>query len=166
MTVDAAAHTLLTVVAWQVLIPNTQYPIPTHCIEILYMSRNIFPQDRLHPAIANEVGGRADYRSTVDDVIEAVKQHPVVVVGMRQNPEVKKALQLLDAHPVSYHYLEYGSYFSEWRRRLAIKMWLGWPTYPMVFIKGQFVGGFSDLAQLKNNNQLDTLLADDHKTSA
>ena len=130
------------------------------------MSRIIFPQDRIHPAILNDIGGLSEYRDTVNTVITAVSSHPVVVVGMRQNPEVKKALRLLDEQQVAYHYLEYGSYFSEWRRRLAIKMWLGWPTYPMVFIQGTFVGGYSDLAQLKKNQTLDTLLADTKKAAA
>lgn len=130
------------------------------------MSRITFPRDRIHTAIMNDIGGLPAYRDTVDTVINAVSNHPVVVVGMRQNPEVKKALRLLDEQQVAYHYLEYGSYFSEWRRRLAIKMWLGWPTYPMVFIQGTFVGGYSDLAQLKNNQTLDTLLADSKKAAA
>jgi plasmid stabilization system protein ParE len=47
-----------------------------------------------------------------------------------------------------YKYLEYGSYLADWRRRLAIKMWSGWPTYPMVFVKGQLVGGASELEKL------------------
>ena len=42
---------------------------------------------------------------------------------------------------IAHHYLEYGSYFSEWRRRNALKMWTGWPTFPMVFVKGALVGG-------------------------
>ena len=38
-------------------------------------------------------------------------------------------------------YLEYGSYFSEWKRRLAIKLWSGWPTFPQVFVRGTLLGG-------------------------
>lgn len=130
------------------------------------MSRIIFPQDHIHPAILNDIGGHPDYRETVNTVINAVANHSVVVVGMRQNPEVKKALRLLDAQQVDYQYLEYGSYFSGWRRRLAIKMWLGWPTYPMVFIQGTFVGGYTDLAALKNNQTLDSLLANSKQSAS
>jgi monothiol glutaredoxin len=42
----------------------------------------------------------------------------------------------------------YGSYFSAWRRRNALKMWPGWPTFPMVFVKGILVGGARDLDRL------------------
>jgi monothiol glutaredoxin len=51
---------------------------------------------------------------------------------------VRKALA--DAG-VEATYLEYGSYFSKWRERLAIKLWSGWPTFPQVFVKGVLIGG-------------------------
>jgi len=60
---------------------------------------------------------------------------------------------------VPYHYLEYGSYFSDWRRRTALKMWTGWPTFPMVFVKGTLVGGAAELIQLIDSGELQRLLA-------
>ena len=37
------------------------------------------------------------------------------------------------------------------KKRLSLKMWSGWPTFPMIFVKGQLIGGASDLAaQLKS----------------
>jgi ABC-type dipeptide/oligopeptide/nickel transport system ATPase component len=65
---------------------------------------------------------------------------------------------LLDAAGVSHHYLGYGSYLGEWRRRNAIKMWTGWPTLPMVFVKGVLVGGADDLAALVQSGELARLL--------
>jgi hypothetical protein len=38
---------------------------------------------------------------------------------------------------VAHTYLEYGSYFSKWKERLAIKLWSGWPTFPQVFVDGR-----------------------------
>jgi len=55
---------------------------------------------------------------------------------------------------LAYKYLEYGSYLGEWRRRLALKMWTGWPTFPMVFVKGVLIGGASDLAKLIESGEL------------
>jgi monothiol glutaredoxin len=46
---------------------------------------------------------------------------------------------------VPYTYLSYGSYFSQWKQRLAIKLWSGWPTFPQVFLKGELVGGAAEL---------------------
>jgi monothiol glutaredoxin len=84
----------------------------------------------------------ADFHAdVVRDVSAAVAREPVVVVGMAQNPHVKKTRQALDKAGVAFTYLEYGSYFSEWKQRLAIKLWSGWPTFPQVFVKGTLIGG-------------------------
>ena len=70
-----------------------------------------------------------------------------------------KPRKVLDAAGVPYHYLEYGSYFKGWRERLALKMWTGWPTFPMVFVKGSLVGGADDVARLIDSGELNRLLA-------
>jgi glutaredoxin-related protein len=88
----------------------------------------------------------------------ALAANPVVVVGMRQNPFPKKARQLLDGQRIAYQYLEFGSYFSEWKRRGVLRMWTGWPTFPMVFVKGTLIGGFDDLKKLVGSGELGKLL--------
>lgn len=85
------------------------------------------------------------HAETVNEVVAAVQRDPVVIVGMAQNPFVKKARQALGDAGIAFTYLEYGSYFSEWKRRLAIKMWSGWATFPQVFVRGTLIGGFDDL---------------------
>lgn len=81
------------------------------------------------------------HRDVLEAVEEAITQHPVVVVGMAQNPFVKRVRRSLDEAGIGYEYLEYGSYLSDWKRRLAIKLWSGWPTFPQVFVKGVLIGG-------------------------
>ena len=116
------------------------------------MPRSILDEAHIHPAIREKV---AAYRSDiVKEVQAAVAAHAVVIVGMRINPMPKTARRLLDAAGIAYHYLEYGSYFSLWRRRLALKMWTGWPTFPMVFVKGVLVGGADDLEKLLASGEL------------
>jgi monothiol glutaredoxin len=46
-----------------------------------------------------------------------------------------------------------------WRRRTALKMWSGWPTFPMIFIDGVLIGGFSDLERLIEKGEFTSLLA-------
>jgi monothiol glutaredoxin len=77
----------------------------------------------------------------VREVGEAVRRERVVVVGMAQNPHVRKVRQALDDARVAHTYMEYGSYFSKWKERLAIKLWSGWPTFPQVFVNGTLIGG-------------------------
>jgi len=64
------------------------------------------------------------------------------------NPFPKQACRALAAISQPYKYLEYGNYFNNWRKRNALKMWTGWPTFPMVFVKGTLVGGANDLKKL------------------
>ena len=54
----------------------------------------------------------------------------------------------LTAANIHYHLMEYGSYFSQWRKRNALKLWTGWPTFPMVFVEGVLVGGDKDVQAL------------------
>ena len=103
------------------------------------MPRTILEEARLHPAIRERVANlNADI---VHNVQAAATSNAVLVVGMAGNPVVRKARKALEAAGIAFHYLEYGSYFSEWKRRLALKMWSGWPTFPMVFVKGELIGG-------------------------
>jgi len=81
------------------------------------------------------------HEGIVGEVQAAVARERVVVVGMAQNPHVKKVREALDEAGVAYSYLEYGTYFSKWKERLAIKLWSGWPTFPQVFVRGVLVGG-------------------------
>ena len=81
----------------------------------------------------------------VKEVQVAAATNKCLVVGMAQNPVVKKARAALDAAKIPYKYLEYGSYFGKWHQRLAIKLWSGWPTYPQVFMDGTLIGGCSEL---------------------
>lgn len=121
------------------------------------MTRRILEEDRIHPEIRDRI---ANYRiEIVREVEQAVAENDIVVVGMRHNPFPKKARMLLDAAGYRYKYLEYGSYLRDWRRRLAIKMWAGWPTFPMVFVKGVLVGGASDLDKLIASGELKAMLS-------
>ena len=121
------------------------------------MPRAILDETLIHPAIREKIA--TDHQDIVDEVRAAVAGNPVVVVGMAQNPMPKKARKALDAAGIAHHYLEYGSYFNNWRRRNALKMWTGWPTFPMVFVKGVLVGGADDLARLSASGELKTMLA-------
>ncbi|MCB1615670.1 MAG: glutaredoxin [Pseudomonadales bacterium] len=128
------------------------------------MSRRIFEEKNIHPLVKEEMGG--GYADTVNEVEHAIASHRIVVVGMAHNPYVKKARKLLDSLGLDYHYLEYGSYTSEWRRRLVLKMWIGWPTFPMVFVGGKFIGGKQELENLASSDALNALLLDDDKATS
>ena len=122
------------------------------------MSRPIFDEAHIHPAIREKI--TTLHLDIIDEVRVAIAANPVVVVGMSQNPMPKKARKALDNAGVAHKYLEYGSYFNTWRRRNALKMWTGWPTFPMVFVKGVLVGGADDVAKLIASGELKKMLAE------
>jgi monothiol glutaredoxin len=78
---------------------------------------------------------------TIKEIEDAIANNAVVVVGMAQNPHVKNVRNALKDAGIDFKYLEYGSYLSEWKRRLTIKMWSGWPTFPQVYVRGVLIGG-------------------------
>ena len=121
------------------------------------MPRPILSEDAIHPAIRSHIAEHE--MAIVKEVQAALAANAVVVVGMAANPFPKKARKALEAAGIAHRYLEYGSYFNGWRRRNALKMWSGWPTFPMVFVKGQLVGGASDVQALIASGEIKTLLA-------
>jgi glutaredoxin-related protein len=122
------------------------------------MPRQVLEESRLHPAIREKVATlNADI---VHNVQAAAASNPVLVVGMALNPHCRNVRRALDAAGIAHHYLEYGSYFSLWRRRTALKMWTGWPTFPMVFVKGTLVGGETDVQRLIESGELKRLLSE------
>ena len=123
------------------------------------MPRPILPEDRLHIAVRARISDH--YRAVIDEVHAATAANDVVIVGMAVNPFPRRARRMLDAAGIAYKYLEYGSYLSEWRRRNALKMWTGWPTMPMIFVKGTLIGGASELARLMESGELQALLSAD-----
>jgi glutaredoxin-related protein len=120
------------------------------------MGRSILDEAHIHPAIRETIA--SNHADIVQEVQAAIAQNDIVVVGMAQNPFPKKARKLLDRQRLAYKYLEYGNYLSGWRRRNALKMWTGWPSFPMVFVKGVLVGGANDLQKLVESGELAQVL--------
>ena len=120
------------------------------------MPRRTLPEAQVHPAIRATLADH--HKDIVDEVVAAIAAHDVVVVGMKQNPFPKKARKALSAAGIAHHYLEYGGYLDGWRRRNALKMWTGWPTFPMIFVKGTLIGGATDLEQLIASGELKRML--------
>jgi monothiol glutaredoxin len=127
------------------------------------MIRNILDESHIHPAIRGIVANH--HADIVREVQAAMSANDVVVVGMKQNPFPKKARKALDAAGIPYKYLEYGGYLDNWRRRNALKMWTGWPSFPMVFVKGVLVGGADDLGRLITSGELSRMRAGESASS-
>ncbi len=109
------------------------------------MSRPVLAPNAIAPEVLQSMS--SFHPEVVKTVSDTVAKQSVVVVGMSQNPFVKKARKALNEAGVSYEYLEYGNYLGKWRERLAIKLWSGYPTFPQVFVKGVLIGGANDVTR-------------------
>lgn len=121
------------------------------------MTRPVLDENYLHPAIRQQVASL--HRDLIQQVQTAIHAHPVVVVGMRGNPFVRKARSALASAGIDHLDLVFGGYASQWRRRNALKMWTGWPTFPMVFVRGVLIGGAQELERCIASGELKALLA-------
>jgi monothiol glutaredoxin len=61
----------------------------------------------------------------VQEVVAAIKDNDVVVVGMTFNLFPLQACMALELTKQPYKYLEYGNNFPTWRKRNALKTWAG-----------------------------------------
>jgi len=121
------------------------------------MTRNTLDQAHIHPAALAQIEN--NHAALVAEVQVAITAHKVVVVGMGLNPFPAKARKILDGQGTPYTYLSYGNYFSQWRPRLALKLWSGWSTFPMIFVNGTLIGGANDLQKLIASGEFQRMLA-------
>ena len=102
-------------------------------------ARRLLPPSQMTPKVVEK--RNAFHRTIVDEVEAAMATSPVLVVGMAQNPHCREVQKALTQGGFEFKYIEYGSYLSKWKERLAIKLWSGWPTFPQVFVQGVLIGG-------------------------
>jgi glutaredoxin-related protein len=123
----------------------------------LPMPRAILSEAHIHASVREKIANHE--HGIVQEAQAAIASNPVLVIGMAMNPYPKKARKALTAAGINHHYLEYGNYLNSWRQRNALKMWTGWPSFPMVFVKGTLVGGADDLVKLIKSGELKKMLS-------
>lgn len=120
------------------------------------MIRKILDTGNIHDAIQHTIA--TNQEDIMNEVTQAIKKNDIVIIGMSANPHVASARKTLKAAKLDFAYLGYGGYLSQWRKRNALKMWTGWPTFPMVFVKGVLIGGGDETKTLINNGELEKML--------
>lgn len=118
--------------------------------------RKVLPVDRVSSELKTSL--EKFHPDVVEKVEQEIQKNKVVVVGMRGNYFVKKAIKNLTHWNIPFQYLEFGSYFSQYNERVTLKMWTGFSTFPMIFINGVLIGGNSDLEAEKNKGTLQSRL--------
>ena len=117
------------------------------------MPRPILPEAQIHPAVREKI---ATYRSDiVKEVQAAVAANEIVVVGMRHESVSEEGEEARSTRPGSR--TSTSGTAAIWASTAAaspLKLWTGWPTFPMVFVKGVLVGGADDLVRLIEKGEL------------
>jgi len=118
--------------------------------------RKVLSEDKKTAEVKKQ--SNAYFPDVIDEITAAIEKDSVVVIGMSANGYVRKVRKALDEAKIEHRYLEYGGYVSQWDKRLVIKMWSGWPTFPQVFVKGILIGGCDDTTKALKDGTFETLL--------
>lgn len=118
--------------------------------------RPVLPEVRVSQRLQKNI--QNFHPDAVARVEAEIQKNKVVVVGMRGNYFVKKALKNLNTWNIPFKYVEFGSYFSQYNERVTLKMWSGFSTFPMIFVNGVLIGGNSDMEAEKSAGTLDALI--------
>lgn len=118
--------------------------------------RKVLADECVSPRIQNLI--QTFHPEVIEQVELAISKHRVVVVGMRGNYFVKKAVKNLQRWGVPFEYLEFGGYFSQYNQRVTLKTWTGFSTFPMIFVNGTLIGGNSDMEAEKSTGTFDQRL--------
>ncbi|CAB4383344.1 unnamed protein product [Rhizophagus irregularis] len=68
----------------------------------------------------------------------------------------KTLVNMLDEKKIKYEYFDI---LQDEEVRQGLKKFVDWPTYPMVFNKGELVGGLDIIKELDSSGELDTMFA-------
>ena len=81
---------------------------------------------------------------------------PVAIYTSAYCTYCKRAKRLLERKGINYEEIRLDE-DDEKRKELAEK--LNWKTVPIIFVNGQFIGGYSELSALNDSGELDRMLA-------
>nr|CAG8591731.1 15368_t:CDS:2 [Entrophospora candida] len=83
----------------------------------------------------------------------------VFIKGSQNNPKCgfsKQLIGILDEKKVKYEDFDI---LQDEEVRQGLKTFVNWPTYPMVFHKGNLIGGLDIIKELKESGELDEILS-------
>lgn len=114
------------------------------------MPRQVLDESRIHPAIRDKI---AAYRSDIlKEVQDAIAANDFVVGAPEPLPEEGAQASRRRRHPVQVPRVrQLPQPVAPATRDQDVT---GWPTYPLVFVKGTLIGGFSDLEKLVQEGKL------------
>ena len=95
----------------------------------------------------------------VEELQCMINNFEIVVVGVQLNSKSRQVSTLLQASEHDFKELYLRPWLMDRRKKLAVMLWSGWPTFPQVFIRGMLIGGEQELRRAIQNGELAHRLA-------
>ncbi|KAJ3678295.1 hypothetical protein LUZ60_002098 [Juncus effusus] len=106
---------------------------------------------------------------TLEDIVrQDVKDNPIMIY-MKGLPDAPRcgfsalAIKVLQQYGVP---IGARDILSDMRLKESVKAFSNWPTFPQIFIKGEFVGGSDIILSMHQKGELKDLLSEDKKDGA
>ena len=117
-------------------------------------------QLRMLEMISADVSGEAaDPKETFKVYLKELTSRAPVMIFMKGHPEAprcgfsKQLVALLAKHDVKYESFDI---LQDEDIRQGLKEYSDWPTYPQIYVKGEFVGGLDILKQLDESGEIES----------
>jgi monothiol glutaredoxin len=116
--------------------------------------------DAFKPVQHKSTSSTTDSQSVRIKIENTIKNNDIVLYmkGIPSAPQCgfsNQAVRILNQHGLNIHGV---NILEDQVMRQAMKDFSKWPTFPQIYIKGEFVGGCDILTQMHTNGELKTLL--------
>jgi monothiol glutaredoxin len=123
-------------------------------------SDDAFKPVRKAPSASSAPPPSLDSKGVKESIEKTIRENDVVLYmkGTPASPQCgfsNQAVRILNQHGVNIHGV---NILEDQVMRQAMKDFSKWPTFPQVYVKGEFVGGCDILTQMHNNGELKTML--------
>jgi Grx4 family monothiol glutaredoxin len=107
----------------------------------------------------NESGESVDPKETFKAYLKKLTTRAPVMIFMKGHPEAprcgfsKQLVELLAKHNIKYESFDI---LQDEDVRQGLKEYSEWPTYPQIYVKGEFIGGLDILKQLDESGEIES----------
>ena len=96
-------------------------------------------------------------KTKLEDRLKTLINKAPIVVFMKGDPDTPKcgfSRQLMEIMKDTGVDFDYFDIFTDEDVRQGLKTFSNWPTYPQVYVKGEFVGGLDIIKEIKEAGEL------------
>lgn len=109
----------------------------------------------------DESGQQVDLKETFKTYLKKLTTRAPVMIFMKGNPKSprcgfsRQLVELLAKHNIVYESFDI---LQDEEVRQGLKEYSDWPTFPQIYVKGEFIGGLDILKQMEDSGELESTL--------